>query len=112
MGAATFAVIAAALDCHVREAARRGWALPTLCYGDDAAAAAAAARRGGASGDGGSAGGGGSRIAGRAAAAAAPALEVEGMWPYWLDGHAAATVHNSFAMEVRCAVPAALRCAC
>lgn len=74
--AATFAVVAAALDSHVREAARRGWGLPQLNYGPDAASA------GGQSGQG------------------QGALEVDGMWPYWLDQLHPKTVRNSFSMQV------------
>ncbi len=29
VAASTFAIIAAALECHVNEASRRGWTLPT-----------------------------------------------------------------------------------
>jgi hypothetical protein len=79
--ASTFAVVAAALDCHVREAARRGWALPRLEYGPDAALTGDSAQqqqqRSDDPGEG---------------------LVIEGMWPYWLDGLDPATVRNSFCM--------------
>ena len=77
--ASTFAVIAAALDSHVRDACRRGWILPRLAYGPDAAAAAAVPM----------------------STVTSPAgLVVDGMWPYWLDSLDPKTVRNSFTMEV------------
>ncbi|KAL3131455.1 hypothetical protein ABBQ38_007763 [Trebouxia sp. C0009 RCD-2024] len=66
VAASTFAIIAAALEAHTHEAARRGWALPTQLHK-------------GAGGEG-------------------QGMQVQGMWPYWLDGHAPTTVKNSFNM--------------
>ena len=67
-------MIAAALESHVREAARRGWALPTLAYGPDAA---------------------------RQAVVPGEALEVTDMWPYWLQARGGddSTVLNSFSLS-------------
>ena len=132
VAASTFAIIAAALECHVNEASRRGWALPTqlhkgvtlgslsacvclpvcpyvcLCLSPvcclsvcvwslpvckmanlkyiatwavlvscvnnyTITAVAGAAEQG-------------------------QGMRVQGMWPYWLDGHAPTTVKNSFDM--------------
>lgn len=85
VGAATFAVIASALDAHTREAARRGWSLPQLSYD-----AQGALNMNGAKANADAARGGG-------------ALVIEGMWPYWLGGAAGidpGAVKNSFTMEV------------
>lgn len=76
----TLAVVASALDAHVREAQRRGWELPNLAYGPDAAvvtsgAAPAASSSTGSGGDSGQ-------------------LLIKNMWPYWLDR--ASAVHNSY----------------
>lgn len=57
-------MVAAALESHVREAMRRGWALPHLAYGADAAALAAR---------------------GEPVSDEDTALEIEGMWPYWMQ---------------------------
>ncbi|DBA98847.1 TPA: hypothetical protein ACH3X1_014607 [Trebouxia sp. C0004] len=67
VAASTFAIIAAALECHVNEASRRGWTLP-------------------------------SQLA-KGAVPEGQGMKVEGMWPYWLDGHATNTVKNSFDMS-------------
>lgn len=124
VAAATVAIVASALDAHVREAARRGWSLPHLDYGPDgkptgidttltssfeAQAPSELDRNKNAVNDSSnnnyvesamsssSSSGGVSAPSSRL-----DSFRVEGMWPYWLGGPGGidpGTVKNSFHMD-------------
>jgi hypothetical protein len=100
VAAATFAVVASALDAHVREAARRGWALPQLTFSPDVVRKKPS-----------------STLSSSTSAAytnnnssnsttndffSNSVFKVDGMWPYWLGGTGGLhheTIKNSFHME-------------
>jgi hypothetical protein len=76
VAAASFAVVASALDAHVREAARRGWSLPQLTF--DANSSISSTKD------------------------SSSTFKVDGMFPYWLGGTGGidpSTIKNSFEME-------------
>lgn len=73
VGATYFSLIASALEKHVRQALHSSWALPQQHHLSETLAAAEAGR--------------------------ALPLSIEGMWPYWLDGHDQDTVRNSVDLE-------------
>jgi len=104
VAATTFAVVASALDSHVREAARRGWALPELSFSKDVAQNSNTAIVNG------------SLMNDTSSLSTIPnfnnysnnnnnnnnSFKVDGMWPYWLGGTAGidpGTIKNSFSME-------------
>ncbi|KAL4544776.1 hypothetical protein Ndes2526B_g00720 [Nannochloris sp. 'desiccata'] len=93
VAATTFAVVASALDAHVREAARRGWALPQLTFSKDVL------KNNGTVGE-----GEGDFTATRTinANTSSNIFKIDGMWPYWLGGTAGldqGKIKNSFLMD-------------
>lgn len=84
--ACSFAVVATALEAHVRHAGQH-WVLPSV--GLPPALAGAAAGDGELS----------SGTAGEGDATAAAGLHMQGFWPYWMDPRMTTTVRNSLRLD-------------
>jgi hypothetical protein len=83
--ATMFATVATALTAHMHEAVRRGWVLPRQLYPRDYVPGAAMLHQ--AAGTGVGTNGSGS-------------IDIQGMWPYWLEGHKPEVVRNDCSMQV------------
>ncbi|KAK9867742.1 hypothetical protein WJX84_006840, partial [Apatococcus fuscideae] len=70
--ASAFAVIATTLENHVREAARRGWVIAEQLCKEECLPGQPGSQR---------------------------SMEVDSMWPYWLDAGSVSTVRNSVSMK-------------